>query len=73
MAMKAKTIVVLVLIGLFIIILVQNAQMVTLRFLFWEIGMSQIILLPLAMVIGFILGFIVTKVLGGTRSKEKRQ
>jgi uncharacterized integral membrane protein len=71
--MKAKTIVVLVLIGLFIIILVQNAQVVTLRLLFWEFGMSQIILLPLALIIGFILGFIVAKVMSDTRSKEKRQ
>jgi len=69
--MKPRTIVVLVLIGLFLIILAQNAQVVTLRLLFWEIGMSQIILLPLVMVMGFILGFIVAKVTSGTRSKEE--
>ncbi len=70
--MKAKTIVVLVLIGLFLIILVQNAQVVTLRLLFWEIGMSQIILLPLTMLIGFILGFLVAKVTRGNRTKKER-
>jgi uncharacterized integral membrane protein len=71
--MKPKTIVVLVLIGLFLIILVQNAQVVTLRLLFWEIGMSQIILLALATVIGFILGFIVAKIMSSTHSKEARK
>lgn len=68
--MKPKTIVVLVLIGLFLIILVQNAQVVTLRLLFWEIGMSQIILLPLAIFIGFILGFIVAQITSGSHSKK---
>jgi uncharacterized integral membrane protein len=69
MVMKPKTIVVLVLIGLFLIVLIQNAQVVTLRLLFWEIGMSQIIMLPLAAAIGFVLGFIVAKVTGGTPNK----
>jgi len=71
--MKPKTIVVLVLIGLFLIILVQNAQVVTLRLLFWEISISQVILLPLAMFIGFILGFIVAQVMGGTHRKKERR
>jgi uncharacterized integral membrane protein len=72
MAMKPKTIALLVLIGLFLIILAQNAQVVTLRLLFWEIGMSQIILLSVAMFVGFILGFIVALVTGGTHSKKER-
>lgn len=70
--MKPKTIAVLIFIGLFIIILFQNAQVVTLRLLFWAIGISQIILLPLALFIGLILGFIAAKVIGVTQGKEKR-
>jgi uncharacterized integral membrane protein len=69
--MRAKTIAVLVLIGLFLIILVQNAQIITLRLFFWEIGMSQVILLPMAMFIGFILGFIVSQVTSGVHHKKK--
>jgi uncharacterized integral membrane protein len=69
--MKPKTIVVLVLIGLFLIVLIQNTQVVTLRLLFWKAGMSQIILMPLIMLIGFILGYIVAKVTGGSHGKEK--
>ena len=60
--MKAMTIVILVLVALFVIILVQNTQVVTLRLLFWKIGMSQIILVPLTMLIGFIIGYIVAKI-----------
>lgn len=71
--MKAKIIVVLVLIGLFLVILIQNTQVVTLRLLFWKVGMSQIILVPLTMLIGFILGYIVAKVRGGNHSAEERE
>jgi len=71
--MKAKVIVVLVLIGLFLVILIQNTQVVTLRLLFWKVGMSQIILVPLTMLIGFILGYIVAKVTGGNHSAEERE
>ena len=67
--MKAKTIVVLVLIGLFLIILIQNTQVVTLRLLFWKIGMSQIILVPVIMLIGFVIGYLVAKATGGTRNR----
>ena len=68
--MKAKVIVVLVLIGLFLVILIQNTQVVTLRLLFWKVGMSQIILVPLTMLIGFILGYIVAKVTSGSHGKQ---
>ena len=59
--MKFKTILVLILIALFIIILVQNVDVVTLRFLFWDISMSRIIFIPLILIIGFVLGFIAAK------------
>jgi len=69
--MKPKLIVVLVLIALFVIVLIQNTQVVTLRLFFWKIGMSQIILIPLTMLIGFVVGYIVTRVTGN-RFKEKK-
>jgi uncharacterized integral membrane protein len=59
--MKFKTIVALILIAFFLIILIQNIQVVTLRFLSWEISMSRIIFIPLILVIGFILGYIFAK------------
>jgi len=69
--MKPKLIVVLVLIALFLIVLIQNTQAVTLRLFFWKVGMSQIILIPLTMLIGFVVGYIVTRVTGN-RFKEKK-
>ena len=71
--MKPKTIVILVLVALFLIILIQNTQVVTLRLLFWKVGMSQIILVPLTMVIGFILGYLVAKVTSGSHAKQGKK
>ncbi|MBW1917011.1 MAG: LapA family protein [Deltaproteobacteria bacterium] len=61
--MKYKTIAILVAILLGLIILFQNTQVVTLKVLLWEITMSQIILTITTMVIGFVVGFIVTRLL----------
>ena len=65
--MKAKTIIILVLVALFLIILFQNTQVVELRLLFWTISMSRIILFPLTLLLGFVIGF----VLGRYVKKEK--
>ena len=57
--MKPKVVGVLVLGVLFLIVLLQNTQVVSLRLLFWGISMSRIILFPLVMLIGFVIGFFV--------------
>ncbi|MBU2063420.1 MAG: LapA family protein [Candidatus Omnitrophica bacterium] len=59
--MKPKTIALLILAGLFIVVLLQNTQVVSVQFLFWEISMSRIILLPVVMGMGFIIGFFMGK------------
>ncbi len=71
--MKAKTIVVLVLAALFVIILIENTQVVSLRVFFWKISMSQIILTPLTMLIGFVIGLLVAKVIGDRHKREKNE
>jgi len=58
---KLKLIAVLVISALVIILLVQNKQVVTYRLFFWQISISQIILVPLILIVGFILGFIIAK------------
>jgi len=56
---------------LFIIFLVQNTQVVTLRLYFWKISMSQIILIPLVLILGFVIGYIVCKVTGKTEKRRE--
>ena len=59
--MKPKAIVVTVLIVLCLIVLLQNTQVVTMRFFFWEVSVSRILLLPLLIIVGFIIGYVTAK------------
>lgn len=68
--MKAKHIIILVLVALFLIILFQNTQEVTLRLFFWQQSMSLIILLAVLLFLGFIIGYVVAKITG-RRQKSK--
>lgn len=62
--LKPKFIVPLVLFMLFVIVVLQNSQAVTLRLFFWKITTSQIILTPVLVSIGLVVGFIVAKLTG---------
>lgn len=55
---------------LFLIVLFQNTDVVTLRVLFWELSMSQVILIPIVMGIGFALGYVVARLTGRARRTE---
>jgi uncharacterized integral membrane protein len=59
--MKTKILVVAVLLALIIILLIQNTQEVVFRAFFWKISMSQVILVPLAVLVGFLFGYFVAK------------
>ena len=39
----------------------QNTEVVTLRFLVWEVSMSRILVLSITVLAGFVMGFIVAK------------
>jgi uncharacterized integral membrane protein len=56
--MKLKTIIILILVALFVVIIIQNTQAVTIQILFWRISMSRIIFIPLLMLLGFVIGFL---------------
>ena len=59
--MKTKIIIVAVLLVLLAILLIQNTQEVIFRMFFWKISMSQMILVPLAVLVGFAFGYFVAK------------
>lgn len=59
-AVKFKTIVILILVVLCLIVIIQNTEIVTLRWLFWEISMSRIIFIPFLLLAGFVLGLLVS-------------
>jgi uncharacterized integral membrane protein len=52
---------------LFVIFLFQNMDDVALRLYFWQVSMPKIILVPLAILVGFVAGFVVAKITGRPR------
>jgi uncharacterized integral membrane protein len=57
--MKPKVWGLLVLLALLLIVLFQNTQEVVFRIFLWKISMSQVILVPLAVLLGFFFGYFV--------------
>jgi uncharacterized integral membrane protein len=66
---KPKTIVSFVIVVLILVIFFQNTQVVSFRIFFWKISMSQIILIPLTMIIGLVLGYVIGKLTGNRHKK----
>ncbi|MGE5843129.1 MAG: lipopolysaccharide assembly protein LapA domain-containing protein [Deltaproteobacteria bacterium] len=55
---------------LFLIFLFQNMEDVPLEFYFWQVSMPKIVLVPLAILVGFVGGFVLAKI---KRSPRKPQ
>lgn len=58
MEKKTKLILFGILIVLILIALIQNRGMAHFNFLFWKMSISQIILIPILLLIGFALGYL---------------
>jgi len=59
---------VLVLVLLFVVVVVQNTQIVRIQLFFWTLSMSRIILLCFALLVGFAVGYCAT---GRNKGREK--
>jgi uncharacterized integral membrane protein len=66
--MKAKVILMLILIGLFILFVVQNIEIVNIHFLFFSFPVSLVLLLFIILAVGIIVGMMLTGILS---SKKK--
>jgi uncharacterized integral membrane protein len=67
--MNKKVIVALVAIGVYLVTLAQNTEIVTVKLFFWEASMSRIILMTVTGIIGFIIGYLFGKFSGGRCSE----
>jgi uncharacterized integral membrane protein len=56
-ALKTKHWIVIILITLCLILLIQNAEVVSFNVLFWKISMSRIIAFPLLVLAGVVIGY----------------
>jgi len=64
---KTKIILVLAVFVLLAVLLAQNTGIVTYRLLFWTVSLSQVIIVPLVALVGFVLGFVI----GAARRRMK--
>jgi uncharacterized integral membrane protein len=69
--MNFKITLVVILACLALIFVAQNIELVTLRFLFWEISMSRAILLFFSLLIGFIIGWFLNSYLSYRKDKKE--
>ncbi len=64
--MNIKKIIILVLIGLAVVFVLQNTQVVEVRFIVWKISMSRALMLIGTFLIGLIVGWLLRR----TRSRK---
>lgn len=67
--MNPKRIIVLLLIGLLIIISIQNVEPVILNLLFWSTNISKLLLFILVLIVGIFTGILFS----GTKKKTKEE
>jgi len=68
--MNAKLTGMLILVVLLVVVILQNAEPVTVRLLFWDVSMSRVILMLTTALVGFVCGFIVAKSAGRASKKD---
>ncbi len=65
-----KTIFLVILFTLLVVLMIQNAQPVRFKFLNWQYDVSQLLLVLIVFVIGWLTGFIVAKTMGRKKQDE---
>lgn len=62
-----------VLVFLALIFVAQNIEVVTMKFLFWELSMARAVLLIFSLLIGFIIGWILHSYMAYRKNKKEIQ
>lgn len=70
--MKAKLIIMLILLGLFITFIIQNISIVYIQFLFFSFPISQVLLLFIVFAVGTIIGMMLPGLLTKNKVTDKK-
>lgn len=57
--MNVKSVSILILLAVFVIVSIQNVEVIPVHFLFWKIEISKLLLLIITLVIGILVGMII--------------
>ncbi len=69
--MKIKSIILLILLGLFIIVAIQNVEDIPMHTLFWSFNISKLLLLIITLLVGMFIGILIPGLL--TKSNKKNE
>jgi len=69
--MNFRNISVLILLALFIIVSLQNVEIIPVHFLFWKVDISKLLLLIITLVIGILIGMIIPGFLKKSKKEEQ--
>lgn len=58
--MNFKNISLMILLALFIIVCIQNVEIIPVHFLFWKVDISKLLLLIITLVVGMLIGMMIT-------------
>jgi uncharacterized integral membrane protein len=67
--MNFKNIILLILLAVFIIVCIQNVEIIPVHFLFWKVEISKLLLLIITLVVGMLIGMIIP----GFFNKSKKE
>ncbi len=68
--MNLKIVLIIIILALFLIVTLQNTEVSLFKVLFWDIEMSRIVFIFIAILVGFIAGYVVGKTTGGKADKS---
>lgn len=72
--MKAKILILMIIIVLFTIFVTQNTEVIPINFLFWTVELSKIVIISLTGLLGLIMGFIIAHLFDKPKKiKNKKQ
>ncbi len=71
--MSAKSIIALILLGLLIIVCIQNVEVIQVDVLFWRFNISKLLLLIITFIIGIFTGILIPSILSKSKAEVKNQ
>lgn len=69
--MNLKSISILILLAVFVIVSIQNVEVIPVHFLFWKIEISKLLLLIITLVIGILVGMIIPGFFSKSKNEEQ--
>lgn len=69
--MNLKSVSILILLAVFVIVSIQNVEVIPVHFLFWKIEISKLLLLIITLVIGILVGMIIPGFFNKSKNEEQ--